>query len=94
MTIKSGTLAGVIVGTGIAVLLLSLEYIRPFSPDANAFVERTTFRLCPFYVLGFTDIVSSEWTVVALTILGNAVLYGIAFGIIAAIISLFRRFHV
>jgi hypothetical protein len=83
MSIKVGAISGGIVGTGLAVVLLSLEYIRPFSPNANAFVERMTFKLCPLYVLGFTNLVSSEWMVVVLTILGNAMLYGIAFGIIA-----------
>jgi hypothetical protein len=91
MSIRVGAISGGIVGTGIAVVLLSLEYIRPFPPNANAFVERMTFKLCPLYILGFTNLVSREWMVAVLTILGNAVLYGIAFGIIAAIVSLFKR---
>ena len=91
MSIKFGAILGGIAGTGIAVVLLSLEYIRPFPPNANAFIERMTFKLCPLYVLGFTNVVSREWRVGVLTIIGNTLLYGIAFGIIAAIISLFKR---
>jgi hypothetical protein len=91
MSIKNGTITGAVVGAGVAVVLLSLEYIRPFSPNANAFVERLTFKLCPVYILIFTNYVSKEWMVIVLTILGNAVLYGAVFGVIAGIFSLFKR---
>jgi hypothetical protein len=91
MSMKSGAILGGIVGTGIAVVLLSLEYIRPFPPNANAFVERVTFKLCPLYVLGFTSLVSREWMVIVLTILGNAVLYGLMFAGAGGILSLFKR---
>lgn len=91
MSIKNGTITGAVVGAGVAVLLLSLEYIRPFPPNANAFVERLTFKLCPVYILIFTNYVSKEWMVIVLTILGNAVLYGAVFGLIAGIFPLFKR---
>ncbi|HEY1938111.1 MAG TPA: hypothetical protein VGJ33_09270 [Candidatus Angelobacter sp.] len=91
MSIKNGAITGAIVGTGVAVVLLSLEYIRPFPGNANAFVEKLTFKLCPAYILIFMNVVSKEWMVVALTILGNAVLYGLVFGAIAGILSLFKR---
>jgi len=91
MSIKTGAIAGAIVGAGVAVVLIALDHIGPLSPDANAFVDRLTFKLCPLYVLGFTNVVSHEWMVVVLTIIGNTLLYGIAFGIVAAIVSLFKR---
>lgn len=75
----------------MAIILISLDHIRPFSPDANAVVERLTFKLCPVYVLGFTNFVSSNAALVVLTILGNALLYGAVFGGIAAILSAFKR---
>jgi hypothetical protein len=91
MSIKTGAVTGAVVGAGVAVILLSLERIRPFSPDTNAFIERLTFKLCPLYVLGFSNAVSSMAAVVTLTILGNAVLYGLVFGGVAGLLSLFRR---
>lgn len=86
MSSKKGVITGAAVGTAIAVVLLTLEYIRPFSPNANAFVERITFKFCPVYFLIFTNYVSKEWMVIALTILGNTVLYGVAFGMIATLL--------
>ena len=91
MSIKIGAISGAIVGAGVAVVLLSLEYIRPFTPNANAFVEKLTFKLCPAYILIFTNILSKEWMVIVLTILSNAILYGLVFGAIAGILSLFKR---
>ena len=91
MSIKNGVITGATVGVGVAVILLSLEYIRPFPPNANAFVERATFKLCPIYILIFTNYVSKEWMGIALTILGNAVLYGLVFGGVAGLLSLFKR---
>jgi hypothetical protein len=91
MSIKNGVITGAAVGVGVAVALLSLEYIRPFPPNANAFVEQATFKLCPIYILIFTNYVSKEWMVIGLTILGNAVLYGLAFGVLAALLGLFQR---
>jgi hypothetical protein len=65
MSIKNGVITGAAVGAGIALVLLSLEYIRPFSANANAFVERLTFKLCPVYILIFTNYISKEWMVIA-----------------------------
>lgn len=89
--IKKGTITGMTVGTAIAVLLLSLEYTRPFSPNMNSLVERATFKLCPLYILGFSKSISSEAAVVGLAIIGNGFIYGAVFGGIAAVTSLFRR---
>jgi hypothetical protein len=91
VSIKKGILAGAIAGVAVAILCISLDYIRPFTTGLNAFVERTTFKLCPLYALGFSDSVKTMGTLIALTILGNAVLYGVGFGAIAAIASLIRR---
>lgn len=91
MSIKTGAITGAVVGTGVAVVLISLVSIRPFSPDTNAFIERLTFKLCPLYVLGFSNAVSSMAAVVAIAILGNAILYGLVFGGVAGLLSLFKR---
>jgi hypothetical protein len=91
MSIKIGAITGAIVGAGVAVVLISLDNIRPFSPDTNAFVEKLTFKVCPLYVLGFMNVVTTMASVVVLTILGNAVLYGAVFAGVAGILSLFKR---
>ena len=49
MSIKTGVITGAVVGAGTAIILISLDNVRPFSPDANAFVERLTFKLCPLH---------------------------------------------
>jgi hypothetical protein len=91
VSIKNWTIAGFITGICTAGFLMSLEYIKPFSPHVNAFAERMAFKLCPFYILGFSNLVSNEVELVALTILGNGIVYGIAFGAIAALLSFRRR---
>jgi hypothetical protein len=90
MSIKAGTLAGAAIGAGVAITLLSLEYIRPFSPHANSFVEHLTFRLCPLYILGFANGIGMTLLVI-ITILGNAILYGIVLGVLMALSTLFQR---
>jgi hypothetical protein len=89
--IKTGAILGAITGAGVAVIMLSLEYIRPFSADANAFNSRLTFKLCPFYILGFTNLVTTNVTLVLVTILGNALLYALLFVLIATAVFLFRK---
>ena len=91
MLIKKGIVVGAIMGTLTAILCLSLEVIRPFSTDVNALVDSVTDPLCPLFVLRFMNLVSTMWAVYAITIVGNAVVYGIAGGLIAAIIFAFKR---
>lgn len=91
MSIKRGATIGAGLGAGVAITLLSLEHIRPFSMHANAIAERLTFQLCPLYILGFANGMGSMAVVVIVTILGNALLYGLALGMVAALASLYSR---
>lgn len=91
MSVKIGAVTGVVIGAGTAIILLSLEYIRPFSVNGNAFIGRLIFRLCPFYRLGFANGMGGMAGLVIVTILGNAILYGLAPGLLAAVLRLFRR---
>jgi len=91
MSIRNGAIAGAVVGAGVAAVLIALDNVRPLSPDANAYVERLTFKLCPLYVLGFTNFVPNYAGLVVLTILGNAMLGCALFSGIAITLSLFRR---
>ncbi len=94
MLIKTGAFRGAIIGAGIAVIMISLDFIRPFSPNVNAFIERLAFRICPFYVLGLTNFVTNKASWFLATILGNAFLYGLVGAGLAAVANLFKRFSV
>jgi hypothetical protein len=87
VSITTGATVGAITGTCVAVLLISLANIRPFSSNINSLVERATFKLCPFYILGFANSVS-KIGLIAWTIIGNAILYGMVFAVAAAIFFL------
>jgi len=93
MSIKNGAITGAIVGASVAVVMIALDNsnLGRISIPLSSFVDRAIFTVCPLYVLGFTKTVSSKASWFLVTILGNAALYGIAFGIIAAIVSLFKR---
>jgi len=73
------------------MIALDNSNLGRISIPLSSFVDRAIFTVCPLYVLGFTKAVSSKASWFLVTILGNAVLYGVAFGIIAAIVSLFKR---
>jgi hypothetical protein len=90
-SIRKGTITGAIAGVCIAIILLFLDHLRLFAPNANAAIERLTFRLCPLYILGFANGMGSMTVVIIVTILGNAVLYGIALGVLAVLPALFQR---
>jgi hypothetical protein len=89
-SLTTGTIVGAITGTCMAVLLISLDHIQPFSSNINSLIERATFKLCPFYILGFANSVSTV-ELFTWTIIGNAILYGIVFAIVAVIFSFVRK---
>jgi hypothetical protein len=87
--IRNAAMIGAAVGTGVAIVLITLTFVRPFPWQVDGAVEKLTFRLCPLFILGFG---MGSWTsVVVVTIVGNAILYGAAFGAIATVVSLCRR---
>jgi hypothetical protein len=49
------------------------------------------FRLCPRYVLGFSNSIPSMAALVVLTIVGNAVLYGVAGAVVGGMIGMVQR---
>jgi len=93
MPIRNVALVGAIVGSGVAVIMIALDNsnLGRISVPMHVFVDRAIFTVCPLYVLGFTNLVSDKASWFLATILGNAVLYGLGFGGIAGIVSLFRR---
>jgi len=87
MNAKEAFLFGALIGVAIAFLFGLLNWLRPFPVDANAWVDRAIFRLCPFYGLGFADFVRSGLALIAA---GNAVLYGIAGTLLFLLLRLMR----
>lgn len=90
-TIREGALIGAAIGAIVATILITLSFSRPFPWYMNGAIEKLTFKLCPLFILGFANGMGSMTNVVIITIIGNAILYGIAGGIIAVIFSLFKR---
>lgn len=82
---------GAAVGIGIAVLMVSLDEMRPFSVPVNVFIEHATFRLCPLFVMGFSSAVKSMASLLIITALGNALLYGVLFAVFAVGLGLLVR---
>lgn len=83
---------GAAIGAVIAGVMILLDQLAPFSVSVNGFIDRAIVRVCPLYLLGFSNEVTSktEWFVV--TIAGNAVLYGVLFVLIAGVAALWQRF--
>jgi len=86
-----GAVVGATVGVAIAIVMISLDQLRPFSVSVNSFIEGATFRLCPLFIFGFSNSVKSMTVLVVITMLGNALLYGVLFALIALCIGLFQR---
>lgn len=95
MRIMTGAIRGAVIGAatggGIAILMISLVQMGPFSIPINGFIEKATLRLCPLFILGFSNEVKSMTSLILITILGNAFLYGALFALIAVGVLLFRK---
>ena len=90
-TVRISATWGAAVGIGIAVLMISLDRLGPFSASLEGFINKTIFMLCLPYILGFTSLVNSTASLYLVTIAGNAVLYGALFVIVSLCVALFRR---
>lgn len=91
MLIKNGAIAGAAVGSGIAAVMILFDQWMPFSVPISSFIDRAIFRVCPFYILGFSKYVTNKPTWFFVTILGNAFLYGLLGLLIASAVFLFRK---
>jgi hypothetical protein len=82
---------GAVVGASIAVLFMLLDWIRPFSVDVNAWIDRTVFTLCPLYALMFTNIVHSWAALIAIVLVSNAIIYGVLVVVVVLVYTLVRK---
>jgi hypothetical protein len=89
-SVKNCALSGILTGATVATVLLPLSFARPFSAAANGFLERLAFQLCPLFILGF-GLKSWIW-LFAFVFLGNALLYGLAFGLLGFLARSFYDF--
>ena len=91
MRILTAGIRGAATGAGIAVVMILLDQLGPFSVSVNSFIDRAIFRLCPFYAVGFSKDVPNKAAWFLITIASNALLYGALFALIALAIVLFHR---
>lgn len=89
--LKMQAVVGATSGAAIAITLIALDAIRPFSVPINDFIDRAIFRLCPFYVLGFSNFFSDMSELNIATVVGNAILYGVIFTSGASCFLLVRK---
>jgi uncharacterized membrane protein YgaE (UPF0421/DUF939 family) len=63
-TVRFAAIWGATLGIGIAVVMLSLSEIKPFSDTVNAVIVIVTVSLCPIFLLGSTLYIKSKTLVV------------------------------
>ena len=88
LTLRRSFLVGLCLGEFLAILvgvILLLPF--PFSHDLHVELVTIGFWLCPFYLLIFMNLVHSLGAVVAISLVGNPIL----FGIVGAVLWLFWR---
>jgi hypothetical protein len=91
MRMLTAFIKGAAVGVGIAIIMIPLDQLGPFSVTLNSFIDRVIFRLCPFYVLGFSKDITSKTAWFLVTIVGNAFVYGAIFALLAICFGLVRK---
>jgi uncharacterized membrane protein YgaE (UPF0421/DUF939 family) len=72
-TVRFAATWGAALGIGIAVVMLSLSEIQPFSDTANAMTIILTLSLCPTFLLAHTLYMKSTILLFIITIVGNGV---------------------
>ena len=82
---------GAAIGIGIAVVMVSLSEIQTFSDIVTVMIMVATVSLCPTFLLGPTLHIESKILLYVITIVGNAIVYGIASAIIGLGFALFQR---
>jgi hypothetical protein len=95
MLIKLGAVRGAAVGLALAVIMISLDNLNlgRISIPLSSFIDRAIFKVCPLYILGFSNFVTNKPVWFLVTILGNVFIYGLLGVLIAASMSLFRKAH-
>ena len=91
-TVIKSMCAGASIGVALAIALITLDSWSGRPADWGGFIDRALVTLCPLFVLGFSGGVKSMASLVLITLLGNAFLYGALFALIAVGVELFRRF--
>jgi|HubBroStandDraft_6_1064221.scaffolds.fasta_scaffold195199_2 hypothetical protein len=77
LTIRKTFLLGAVVGDILAIVV-GIILLLPFPFSHGLHLELITIGawLCPFYMLMFMTVVHSMGAVIAISLVGNAVLYG------------------
>jgi hypothetical protein len=91
MSVKKAFLYCALAGGSLAILLLSLTWLRPFPPKMNGLLDLATFRLCPLYGPWFTNLFDTSRGSILATIFGSAFLYGSLGALLNLAYGLIRR---
>ncbi len=82
------------VGGLLAVILLACDRFRPFPAEINLWIDKATYALCPMWAWGFAGLThtSLQWS--AVTVLVNALFYGLLGAIAALIYKLLQELSI
>ncbi len=82
MQVSQAIARGAVLGTTIAVVLVTADQLQLFSIPVNKLVEKAVVVLCPLYDVRSVANPSSQVASLFVAVAGNAVLYAALFGII------------
>ncbi|HXN63736.1 MAG TPA: hypothetical protein VN862_00270 [Candidatus Acidoferrales bacterium] len=92
MTKRKSFLWGAVLGDFLALIVgIVLLLPFPFSHSLHVHLVTAGFWLCPFYVLMFMSLVHSTGAVVAISLVGNAILYGVIGALVRTVYKKSRR---
>ena len=91
LTFRKSFLLGAAVGDLLAIVVGAILLLPfPFSHGLHIELVTVGFWLCPFYMLMFMTVVHSVGAVVAVSLVGNGVLYGCIAMLVRLVCKLFR----
>lgn len=91
MTIRKAFLFGASLGGALALFFLLNYWVRPFPMVVNDWLDSALLEVCPFYALGFSNALHSWARLIAIALVGNAILYGVFGVLILLLYRLLRR---
>jgi hypothetical protein len=78
MSVRKAFLFGALIGDGLALAFLLNYRIRPFPMAVHDWLDGALIEACPFYSLGFSNLVHGWASLITTALVGNAILYGAA----------------
>ena len=76
VTVRGTFVAGAVIGDALAAAFVFADWAHPAFLGLGTWADRTMFRMCPFLALGFTRMPTGVPGLIAVVLVGNALLYG------------------